>query len=129
MTKSQENTMAFKSILETDEAEAARLAESPEGSTNHVLAQLPVNIRGNVQNLLIELPDLDGDGRKLVVVPTESHRIGTHEYARGEIRKRYQSTWTCIVVASTNPTYQVGCWPISVPEYQLVRGTQRTIDL
>ena len=121
--------MAFKSFLETPDAEALRLAESPEGSTNHALSQLPVNIKGSLQDLLIELPDLDGDGRKLVVVPTESHRIGTHEYNNGEPRRRYQTTWTCIVVASTHPSYPVGGWRVSFPEYQLVRGTQHTITL
>ncbi|GAP61306.1 hypothetical protein AHiyo1_49950 [Arthrobacter sp. Hiyo1] len=79
-----------------------------------------------MQNLLIELPDLDGDGRKLVVVPTESHWIGTHEYNSGEPRRQYQTTWTCLVA---HPSYPVGGWPISIPEYQLVRGTQRTFDL
>ena len=126
--------MAFKSFYETPEAEAVRLAESPEGSIYHALSQLPVNISGNVQNMLIELPGLDADQqddpqRKLVVVPLESHYTGPRAYHPGERHRRYQWSWECVVVASTHPDYPVGCWRISVPECQLVRGTQHTIKL
>ena len=121
--------MAFKSLFETHEAEAARLAKSPEGSTNHALSQLPVNIKGNIQDLLIELPDLDHGNRKLVVMPTERHAISNREYTTGEPRRRYDFSWTCIVVASTHPDYPVGCWRLSFPEHQLKRGTQRTLAL
>ena len=91
--------------------------------------QLPVNIKGNIQDLLIELPDLDHGNRKLVVVPTERHAISNREYTTGEPRRRYDFSWTCIVVASTHPDYPVGCWRLSFPEYQLKRGTQRTLAL
>lgn len=46
--------------IETEEQERARLAEAPEGSTAHALSQLPVNITGWVQDLLIELPWTEG---------------------------------------------------------------------
>lgn len=108
--------MAFKIYFETHEAEAARLAQSPEGSTNHALAALPVNSIGGIQDLMIELPDLDGDGRKLVVVPTERHPIAKRDYADGELHRRYDFSWTCIVVASTHPSYPVGGWRVSFPE-------------
>lgn len=121
--------MAFKTNLEAPEAEVARLAQSPVGSTNHALSQMPVNIRQRIQDLMIELPHFDGDPKHtIVVVPTESR-----PYAREDQevlpRRRHNRSWTCIVVASDHPSYPVGGYRLSLPEYQLVRGTLRTLSL
>lgn len=119
--------MAFKTRFETAEAEAARLAQAPEGSTNHALSSMPVTIHGNIQDLLIEVPSFAGDPKHaIVVVPFESHGYGP----QGDSSlpwKRYNRSWDCIVVASDHPSYPVGGYRISMPEYQLRRGTQRTL--
>ncbi|MET3172980.1 UNVERIFIED_ORG: hypothetical protein ABIB52_000808 [Arthrobacter sp. UYCu721] len=120
----------FKTLIEAHEAEVTRLAQAPAGSTSHALSQLPVNIRGNVQDLLIELPSLAGDPQHtIVVVPTESHRYSRGEETETLPRRRYDSTWTCIVVASDHASYPVQGYRITVPEHQLVRGTLRTLAL
>jgi len=119
--------MAFKTNRETPEAEAARLAEAPEGSTNHALSSMTVNIHGNIQDLMIEVPHLTGDPKHtIVVVPFQSHHYGAPEDA-AQPRRRYNRSWDCIVVASDHPSYPVGGYRISMPEYQLRRGTQRTL--
>ena len=118
--------MAFKSSpsLETPEAEAARLAQSPEGSTNHALSSMPVNIHGSIQDLMIEPPSFAGDPEHtIVVVPFESYHHGGTTLPR----RRYNASWTCIVVASDHPSYPVGGYRIVLPEYQLRRGTLRTL--
>ncbi|ROR76108.1 hypothetical protein SAMN06295974_3744 [Plantibacter flavus] len=121
----------FKTLFEDPAEEVARLAAAPVGSTNHALSQLPVNILGPIQDLMIQLPDLGDDlpsFRAMVVVPYESY-----SHSRGEDRvfpvKRHNSSWTCIVVASSHPSYPVGGHRIIVPEAQLVRGTVRTFDV
>lgn len=124
--------MAFKNtfngvqLLETPEEEVARLAKSPVGSKNHRMSQLPVNIRRNVQDLIIELPW--DEGNTVVVVPFEMHERNPEE--RGSMPyKRYDDWWRCLVVASNNPSYPVGGYRLSIPEAELVRGTQRTLEL
>lgn len=119
--------MAFKTNRETPEAEAARLAEAPEGSTNHALSSMPVNIHGNIRDLMIELPQLAGDPEhSIVVVPFDSYRYnGENEPPLP--RRRYNSGWHCIVIASDHPSYPVGGHRVCLPEYQLRRGTQRTL--
>lgn len=120
--------MAFTSMFETHEAEASRLAESPEGSTNHRLSRMPVQVRGEIQDRLIELPRLgDETEHTIVVVPVEQHPLS--DDLRTTPRQRYRSSWTCIVVASDHPSYPVGCWRLSLPEYQLRRGVQRSLAL
>lgn len=116
----------FKSRFEAPEAEVARLAQSPAGSSNQAPSQIPVNIRDNVQDQLIELPYLHEDKpHTIVVVPIESHRVTPHD---GEFPlKRYRSAWTCVVVASDHPSYPIGGFRVSIPEHQLVRGTVRTL--
>lgn len=119
----------FKTSLETPEAEIARLADSPIGSQNYGLSQIPVNILLPVQDLLIELPSFsDEPQHQIVVVPMTSHRLSGQEPGERPFR-RYNRSWDCIVVASSHPSYPVGGHRISVPEYQLVRGTQHTLAL
>jgi hypothetical protein len=119
--------MAFRTRLETAEAEAARLAQSPEGSTNHALSSMPVNIRGNIQDLMIEVPSFTDDPKHtIVVVPFESYRYNGENDATLPLR-RYNFGWRCIVVASDHPSYPVGGYRVSLPEYQLRRGTLRTL--
>jgi hypothetical protein len=117
----------FKSSFETPEAEAVRLAQSPEGSTNHALSAMPVNIHGNIQDLLIEVPSfVDDPKHTIVVVPFDSYHYGGHDDPTLP-RRRYNFGWSCIVVASDHPSYPVGGHRISLPEYQLRRGTLRTL--
>jgi hypothetical protein len=121
--------MAFKtsSTLETPEAEAARLAQSPEGSTNHALSSMPVRIHGDIRDLMIEPPSFAGDpAHTVVVVPFESYHHGGPDGATLP-RRRYNDSWTCIVVASDHPSYPVGGYRIVLPEYQLRRGTLRNL--
>lgn len=120
----------FKPLFEDPAVEVARLAAAPAGSTNHALSKLPVNIQGNLQDLMIQLPDLGDDlpsFREMVVVPFEAY-----SHSKGKERvfpmKRYDTSWTCIVVMSTHPSYPVGGHRIIVPEAQLVRGVLRTFD-
>lgn len=122
--------MAFKSSpsLETPEAEAARLAQSPEGSTNHALSAMPVTIHGDIRDVMIELPSFKGDpAHTIVVVPFDSYHYGARDEATLP-RRRYNYGWTCIVVASDHPSYPVGGYRIVLPEYQLRRGTLRTLE-
>lgn len=120
----------FKTLLEAPEVEAARLAQSPAGSTNHALSQLPVNIHQFVQDLLIELPSFEGDPRHtMVVVPSESHKLSGSQDPAVKPMRRYPRSWDCIVVASNHPSYPVGGHRITVPECQLVRGTLRTLTI
>jgi hypothetical protein len=121
--------MAFKTLFETPEAEAARLAQSPVGSTNHALSSMSVNIRQHVQDLMIELPSFEGDPKHtIVVVPFESHRYSAEDDTTLP-RRRYNNGWSCIVIASDHPSYPVGGHRVSLPEYQLRRGTLRTLTL
>lgn len=121
--------MAFKTNRETPEAEAARLAQSPEGSQTHRLSLMPVNILGDVQDMLIELPRFgDEPDHTVVVVPIESHLFSGFDPEELP-RRRYQYSWSCIVVASNHPSYPVGGYRLSIPEYQLRRGVQRTLGL
>lgn len=121
--------MAFKTNFETHEAEAARLAQAPVGSTNHALSQMPVNIHPHIQDLMIELPSFIGDPKHtIVVVPFDSHHYGSQADSTLP-RRRYNRSWDCIVVASNHPQVPVGGHRISLPEYQLVRGTQRTLEI
>lgn len=123
--------MAFKfsSKLETPEAEAARLAESPEGSQNHRLSRMPVTIHGDFEGVLIELPRFgDEPDYTVVVLPIESHRFSGFDPEELP-RRRYQYSWACITVASNNPRVPVGGNRLSIPEYQLRRGVQRTLGL
>lgn len=123
--------MAFKGLglFETEEAEAARLAESPVGSTNHRLSTMPIQILANVQDMLIELPRFgDKPDHTIVVVPIDSHPFSGAD-AEERPRRRYQITWTCAVIASDHPSYPVGGYRVSIPEYELRRGVQRTLGL
>jgi hypothetical protein len=127
--------MAFKTRFETPEAEAVRLAQSPEGSTNHALSSMPVNIRGNItEGMLIQVPafaDEDPTTHSYVVMPITAHPLT--RWIEPELdplpRRRYNRSWDCIVVASNHPRVPVGGYRVSLPEYQLVRGTLRTLTL
>ena len=125
--------MAFKTNMETPEAEAARLAEAPEGSINHALSSMPVNIRGIIKDgMLIQLPALPGEDpatHSYVVTPITAHPLS--RWVEPELdplpRRRYNLSWDCIVVASNHPRVPVGGHRVNIPEYQLVRGTLRTL--
>lgn len=122
----------FKNFFEAPEAEVARLAESPVTSINHTLSTLPVNIEGDLQDLMIQMPRMGADDtHTMIVVPFLRVKLHADEIAAQRVlpHKRHTGWWTCLVVASDNPSYPVGGYRISVPEAQLVRGTLRTFDL
>jgi hypothetical protein len=126
--------MAFKTRFETAEAEAARLAEAPEGSTNHALSSMPVNIISITDGMLIQVPafaDEDPTTHSYVVIPITAHPLT--RWIEPEMdplpRRRYNRSWDCIVVASNHPRVPVGGHRVNIPEYQLVRGTLRTLTL
>lgn len=127
--------MAFKTRFETPEAEAARLAQSPEGSTNHALSSMPVNIHGSItESMLIQVPafaDEDPTTHSYVVMPITAHPLtrGIEPELDPLPRRRYNRSWDCIVVASNHPRVRVGGYRVNIPEYQLVRGTLRTLAL
>lgn len=119
--------MAFKSNYEDPELEVARLAAAPEGSRNHVLSTLPVNIAGVLEHRLIEIPSATMNGHTVVVLPTEQWLPPSE---RGQLPwKRHRGSWRCIVVASDHPSYPAGPggWLIDIPEAQLVRGVERSL--
>ena len=90
---------------------------------------MPVNIHGDFEGMLIELPRFgDKPDYTVVVVPIESHRLSGFDPEELP-RRRYQNSWTCITVASNNPTIPVGGNRLSIPEYQLRRGVQRSMGL
>lgn len=106
-------------ITEDDTAEAARLAQAPEGSQNHALSSLPVTMREHPRGRAIKLPRVHRDGF-LVVVPTE-HHPSLRERAEGE-PIRFDGSWDCIVIGSTVEDYPVGGYDICVSYAELRRG-------
>lgn len=115
-------------IYEDAELEVARLAAAPEGSTNHRLSALPVNIEGPLDDLVIELPSLDPDtNRRVVVVPFK--RTGYDDTDRELPLPRHDGYWGCIVIASNDPSYKVGGHRLDISEHELVRGALRTPDI
>ena len=118
----------FKDTFEAPEAESARLGESPVDSINHTLSTLPVNIDGDIQDLIIQMPRMHADDlHTVIVVPFERVKPNASEIeAHKDLpHKRHVGWWNCLVVASDHPSYPVGGHRISVPEAQLVRGGQR----
>jgi len=118
----------FIDLFETPEVEVARLAEAPVGSLNHSLSLLPVNIKGWLEDLMIELPLFAGPDRShtVIVVPFERYKDQDDEPLP---KRRHRGHWRCIVVDSDHPSYPVGGHRLSIPESQLVRGTLRTFEL
>ena len=118
----------FESLYETREAEQARLASSPEGSINHYMSQLPVQITGPLDDLMIELPaTCEPEFHKtIVVVPFERSPESKRDREDAPWR-RNDGSWRCLVIASDHTSYPVGGHRIVVSESQLVRGTIRTL--
>ncbi|MFF8917484.1 hypothetical protein ACF08M_30290 [Streptomyces sp. NPDC015032] len=119
-------------FIETAEQEQARLAQAPEGSTNHYLSTLPVTIQGWPKDLVVELPwqqPRTDRSYRVVVVPIEFRKDLLPEGVEEEPlpRKRHSGSWTCAVVYSNHPSYPVGGYRIVVPSAELARG--RRIDL
>lgn len=113
-------------IIETPEEEAARLDQCPVGSRSHELSLLPVTVEDpSVRGLIIRLPrnnsNHDGD-RSITVVAYAEHPF-SRERVEGEKIRRYNSSWDCIVVHSTHPSYPVDGYDICVSEAELRRGT------
>ncbi|WP_340375867.1 hypothetical protein U5640_12360 [Streptomyces sp. SS7] len=119
-------------FIETAEQEQARLAQAPEGSTNHYLSTLPVTIEGWPKDLVVELPwqqPRTDQSYRVVVVPIEFRKDPLPDGVEEEPlpRKRHSGSWTCAVVYSDHPSYPVGGYRIVVPAAELARG--RKIDL
>lgn len=112
--------MAFKSLFtyETEEQEAARLAQSPEGSTNRFLSGLPVTIAHISRGMVIEMPRATSDR---VVVVVDQRRPSGHTYEPGELN-RHDHAWTLVIIASTDARYPVGGYDIVAGEAELRRG-------
>lgn len=123
--------MAFKNLIETPEAEVARLAAAPEGSKLHALAGLPVTITEWPGDLVIELPwaktGLANEPHRVVVVPFKYIPDSRSESDTALPHRRHAGWWDCIVVASDHPSYPVGGHRLSIPEAELVRGTKLSI--
>lgn len=118
----------FASMFETPAEEAARLARSPEGSTNHALSALPVTIHDpDVRGLVITLPRVHNDDpRTVTVVPIKHHPF--HGRTEDGKRLRFDASWDCIIVHSNHDSYPVGGYDITVAEAQLRRGTVRDLS-
>ena len=109
----------FKKFAEDETEEAARLAQSPEGSTNHALSSRPITMHEYPRGRAIKLPSLHGEGY-LVVVPTE-HHPSSHKRAEGELI-RFDGSWSCIVIGSTIENYPAGGHDLSISYEELRRG-------
>ncbi|WP_326742792.1 hypothetical protein [Streptomyces sp. NBC_01768] len=124
--------MPFLRFIETAEQERERLAQAPEGSINHHLSTLPVNIPEWPQDLLVQLPwepPRTDQKHTVVVVPFQF---------RGDLRpkdieeeplprKLHSGSWDCIVVSSDHPSCPVGGYRIVVCAAEIARGTK--VDL
>lgn len=128
---------AFIRLFETDDEEAARLAQAPAGSTSRNLSQLPVSNPHPDKHHLVELPThrtcsgltgglahaCDGSHR-IVVLPLRFHDGSSP--ADGAPR-RHDGYWDCRVLASDHRSYPVGGYDICVSESELRRG--RVLEL
>ncbi|WP_311245417.1 MULTISPECIES: hypothetical protein [unclassified Microbacterium] len=119
----------FKNYFEAPEVEVARLATAPVGSKAHTLSTLPVNIRGPVEDLMIELPFAAQSGYTVVVVPFDSYELTAEEKAEKPPIRRYRTWWRCLVIASNHPSYPVGGNRLAIGEDEIVRGTLRTLEV
>lgn len=120
-------------FIETPGQEVTRLAQAPEGSINHHLSTLPVNIPEWPQDLLIKLPWSEPrtyEKCNVVVVPFDFHNDLRPENINGEPlpRKRHGGHWDCIVVSSDHLSYPVGGYRISISGAELARGTKVSIE-
>lgn len=104
-------------LIETEEQERERLAQSPEGSINHRLSQLPETIVEWPQDLIIELPQNE---HRIVVVPIKYN--GENEHDRPKPWQRHSGSWDCAIVYTDHPDYRVGGYRICVGADELARG-------
>lgn len=110
-------------IIETPEEEADRLGQAPVGSLSHELSQLPVTIDAlSVRGLVIRLPQHHHDDERVITVVPHTQHPYSRERVEGEKIRRYNSSWDCIVVHSTHPSYPVDGYDICVSEAELRRG-------
>ncbi|MHA3723846.1 hypothetical protein ACXR2T_08195 [Leucobacter sp. HY1910] len=92
-------------LFESPADEAARLALSPVGSADHALAALPVNIEEFPRDLLILLPDLHGNGERIIVVPFAHADDRALASPQTRPLRRHAGYWRCLVVSSNNAHY------------------------
>lgn len=117
--------MAFTSpfTFETVEQEAARLGQSHPDSINGRLAPLPVTIKHISVAQVIELPrehTSPREGVRTIVMVAKQHprvsRPGPSEV------RRYDHSFDCVVLASTDERYPVGGYDLCISEAELRRG-------
>ena len=121
--------MTFRPIRESREEEVARLLTHTPGSFMHSLATLPENISEWPRDKIIQLPNQHptGDGTGEIAVLPYRYRPSNSDSRVP--RERNPGSWSCVVVASTHPSYPVGGYDIEVPTVLLVRGREVSIDL
>ena len=109
--------------FETPQQEAERLAQSPKGSTNARLAQLPVTIEHPSRGMIVELPwaalHPEAERRQIVVVLDHPH---PGLQARHQQPRQHDGSWSSRVVASTHSAYPVGGYDLVVSEAEIRRG-------
>lgn len=122
----------FKTLLETEEAEAARLAEAPEGSKSHYLSTLAVTIKQDARGLVVTLPN--DQGHQITVVPylyeTRNNDEKPFDYVENpELRApiKHDGFWRCIVIDSNHHSYSVGGHDIVVSESEIRRGKRGAV--
>ncbi|MFF3697413.1 hypothetical protein [Streptomyces sp. NPDC002221] len=120
-------------FVETNEQERERLARAPEGSINHYLSTLPVNVPEWPQDLLIQLPwapPRTNQTYRILVVPIAFRKNLLPEgVEEGPLpHKLHHGSWTCAVVYSDHPNYPVGGHRIVVSAAEIARGTQVAIE-
>ncbi|MGW6602259.1 hypothetical protein [Streptomyces sp. NPDC055036] len=120
-------------FIESGEQERERLAQAPEGSINHHLSTLPVNIREWPQDLLVQLPwdpPRTERGHTIVVVPFKFRRESLPAGVDNEPlpRKLHSGSLSCIVVSSDHPSYPVGGYRIVVSAAEIARGTKASVN-
>lgn len=120
----------FDSLMETEEEERARLAQYPVGSTNHDLSKLPITIKTDVRNMVIQLPGAPYGSTQntMIVVPIDYRPpVAGDELTESKKHKRNSGSWTCAIVASDHPSYPVGGYNVVITEAELARS--KRIDL
>lgn len=115
--------MAFTgiSLFETDEQEAARLAEAPAGSKSHHLSGLPVTMSERPRGKVLRLP---WDGYTVVVVPMKFSPSLERSTPR-----QHSGSWDCIVVYSDDPRYPVDGYDLAISVSEIRRSTEVPLNL
>lgn len=101
---------------QSDIEEQDLLAASPDGSINKRLSRIKSTMDRAENGMIIELPDVYGSPSG------ESHRIIVVLNEWRPSAGPGRGSWSCVVVASTHPAYQVAGYDIVVADSQVRRG-------